>query len=292
MTYSLLGHDLHEAADKAKAWFAENYGAKNFKREEPVLDLPLRPTWQAMLNGGYSLCVNVQPSPFSPSLFEFVTQCAQRGLPIKLWVAIGPSPPKESFGADLKQARNFGIGVVQIPDAGKPHEFHRAVPLSLFGLTRTDPKDVPKPRREVLKKAEDTFLDGAPDQACQLICQELEHISRVFAEHTYDKGLWKQPKGARTLRSRFFTKDSWATMLEEMEQRANVATIAAKSPDFSKQLVVRARAFTDWRNAVSHKPTKSAELKKRDTKLRTMFEVTRDLLIDWYHAAKPLGLLK
>jgi len=293
MSYGLLGHDLHETADKAKQWFAQRYGAKKFRCEEPVLDdLPLRPTWQATLNSSYSLCVNVQSAPFSPTLYEFVTQAAQRGLPIKLWVAIGPLAPKESFGAELKNARDAGVGVDQIRDHGDPHVFHRAMPLSLFGLARTNLKTVAKSRREVVQNAEETFLDGAPDHACQAICQELEDISRQFAELVHARGWWKTRKGKKAPSKRFFTKDSWAVMLEQMEQSTNVQAIAAKCPGFSKQLVVRTRAFTDWRNDVSHKPKDLAQLKKRDARLRTMFEATRDLLIDWYLVAKPVGLVK
>lgn len=292
MSYSLLGQDLHEAADKAKKWFADHYGAKSFKREEALFDLPLRPTWQATLQGGYFLCINVQPSPFSQTLHEFVNQSAQRTLPIRLWVAVGPSGSKDSFTSELKQARNSGIGVIQIAEKGDPHVFHRAMTLSMFGLARTNMQDVVKSRREVFQNAEDTFLEGAPEQGCQAISQEIEHVSRQFAQTTYDKGWWKQAQGQKTLGATFFTKKPWAAILEEMERRANVAAITAKSPSFNKQLVVRTRAITDWRNEVSHKPNGLAQLKKRDARLRTMFEATRDLLIDWYDAAKPLGLVK
>jgi hypothetical protein len=293
MKYSFLGEDLHEAADKAKAWFTSQYGARQFKREEEVLGgLPLRPTWQAILRTGYKLCINVQPTPFSPTLHEFVNESARLGLPIKLWVAVGEGGAKDSFGAELKQARNIGIGVVQIPSDAAPHEYHRAVPLSLFALARTDLARVPKPRREVFKNAEDTFLDGAPDQGCQAICQELELISREFAETTYKNGWWKSPSGSSSLPSRFFTKDSWAEMLEALERRGDTQLIAPKSAKYSKHVVVKTRAFTDWRNAVSHKPKSLGELKARDAKLRTMFEATRNLLVEWYEVAKPLGLVK
>jgi hypothetical protein len=58
------------------------------------------------------------------------------------------------------------------------------------------------------------------------------------------------------------------------------------------QHVVQVRAFTDWRNAVSHAPKSLDALKRRDAKLRTMFEATRDLLLDWWGLCKPLGLLR
>ena len=293
MAYGLLGQDLHVAADKARRWFAHRYGATGFKCEAPVkLDLPLRPTWQANLRTGYLLCVNVQSTPFSPTLHEFVNGCAQQRLPIKLWVAIGEGGPKDSFGADLKQARNLGVGVVHIYDNGDPHEYHRPVPLSLFALARTEFRRVPAPVRETIKNAEDTFLDGHPGEGCQSICQELENISRSFAHETYKRGWWKSPPGANAPPARFFTRDSWAGMLKDFDDRANVAQISKKCPSFTKQLIAGTRAYTDWRNSVSHKPKTVAQRKVRDARLRTMFEATRDLVLDWFQAAKPLGLLK
>lgn len=292
MSYSFLGHDLHTTADRAKKWFAHHLGATKFICEQPVMDLPLRPTWQAALQGGYSLCVNVQSSPFSPTLYAFVNQCAQRGLPIKLFVVIGSAAPRDNFAAELKQAREAGVGVLQIPDDGEPNEFHHAMPLSLCGLTRIDPKHVPKARREIFKTAHDAFLDGNPGQGCQLMCQELEDISRKFAFETHQKGWWRQPQGKATLKPNVFLTDAWAALLELMEERANVAVIRGKAPLFSKQLVVRTRAHTDWRNDVSHKPKTTAALKARDKRLRTMFETTSHLVLEWYDVAKPLRLVK
>ncbi len=292
MSYSFLGEDLHEVADSAKEWFQTHYAATHFLCEQEVdKALPLKPTWQARMKTGYTLCLNVQPTPFSPTLHEFVTKCASKGLPIKLWVAVGSAASKESFGAELKQAHGIGIGVLQALPGEEPHEYHRPVPLSLFGLSRSDPKGVPAKRRETIKSAEDTFLGGSPDQGCQAICQELESITRVVAQHTYDKGWWRTPKGSAALKARFFTTDSWANLLREFETRVEVGKVRAKADAFDIHEVVRARAFTDWRNQVSHKPKSLEELKKRDKKLRTMFEATRDLLLDWYTIARPFGVI-
>lgn len=291
MTYGLLGQDLHETAERAKRWFTTHYGASRFRCEESVMDdLPLLPTWQGDLQAGYTLCINVQPTAFSPSLFEFVTRSAQSGLPIKFWVAIPDTTPKD-LATDLKKARSVGIGVVQMLESGQAHEYHRAVPLSLFGLKRADLATVAKARREVIKNAEDIFLDGAPDQGCQAVCQELESITRKFAERSYTDGLWKMPAGATPRPSRFFQKKSWSNMLEEMERSVDTAAMIKKCPLYNKQMVVRTRAYTQWRNDVSHKPKSLKQLKARDAKLRGMFEVTRDLLVEWYALAQPLRLL-
>src|ERR1043165_1175985 len=177
MSYALLGHSLHETADSAKRYFAREYGAAKFICESEVEDdLPLRPTWQANMQGGYRLCIEVRESPFSHSLYQFVTLCAGRHLPIRLWVAMPAGPAGDAFNKELREAKAVGVGVVQLADNDSAHEFHRPAPLSLFGLRRTDIHAVPKRHRESIKKAEDAFLDGAPDQGCQLICQELESV--------------------------------------------------------------------------------------------------------------------
>lgn len=287
MTYSLLGQDLQETADRAKKYFANDYGATHFICEKPVdADLQLRPTWQANLKDAYKLCLNVQPTPFTPTLHEFVNKCARRGLPIKLWVAVPSGATKETFKADLKQAREMGVGVVEIDEAGHAHEFHRPVPLSLFALTKSDPNTIPKAYRNHVKTAESTFLDGTPEQGCQAICQELEDLTRKCAEDTHGRGCWKA--GGTVPKPTFFDKEAWAIVLETFEDNVDVASVKAKCPDFSKQYIVKARAHTDWRNIVSHKPKNLKELNKRDAKLRPMFEVTRDLLIEWATMAKPL----
>ena len=293
MSYAILGQSLHEIADRAKAYFATEYGATNFKCEHaPVDDLPLKPTWQASLAAGYSLFIEVRESPFSNSLYEFVTRCAAEALPIRLWVVVPPTAAVPSFNAELKQARDVGVGVVQIAEDGKAHEFHRPVPLSLFALKKTDLKTIPKARREEIKTAESTFLDGSPGQGCQSICQELEQLTREFASYTYDQGLWKQKQGAAPLKKKYFDTSPWADVLQSLEERLDIARVKAKSKTFTKQAIVRARSHTDWRNAVSHKPSTFKDRKQRDAKLRTMFEVTRDVLVEWYEIAKPFKLPK
>lgn len=150
---------------------------------------------------------------------------------------------------------------------------------------------VPKSQRDEVKTAESTFLDGSPGQGCQAICQALEQVTRRFAHHTHDAGWWKHPAGAATLNRTFFETKPWATVLEEMEARIEVAKVRGKSPSFNKQAIVKARGHTDWRNAVSHKPSTFKGLIDRDARLRTMFESTRDILVEWYGIAKPLRLL-
>jgi hypothetical protein len=287
MTYALLGHSLHETADLARKHFADAYGAKNFECETAVdQDLPLRPTWQATMQGNYKLCIEVMETPFSQSLYEFVIKCANRGIPVRLWVAVPWGVSGGSFAKELKEARTLGVGVIQISEDGtQTHEFHKPVSFSLFGLRRTDLTKVRKAHREAFKKAEDAFIDGSPDYGCQLVCQDLESVTRSVALHTYSKKWWTTKQG---LKPRFFTSDAWATMLEKFDKEIDVTKTRKKCPSFRRALVAGARQYTDWRNSLSHKPKSLKELEDRDARLRTMFEATRDHLIEWLNVAHVL----
>jgi hypothetical protein len=226
MTYQILGLDLHDTADRAKQYFAKEYGAKGFVCEEAIeSDVPLKPTWQAKLNAGYLLCVEVRETPFSSTLHQFVAVCATKGLPVRLWVAVPQWAESSSFASDLKQARDVGIGVIQIRDDDS-HEFHRPVSLSLFALKKTDLKAVPSARREEIKSAESTFRDGSPDQGCQAICQALELITKNFAEYTYKQGWWKQPKQVKASGAKQPNfQGPWANVLECLEERIDAPKV-------------------------------------------------------------------
>ncbi|HMO05104.1 MAG TPA: hypothetical protein PKC67_13525 [Kiritimatiellia bacterium] len=290
MAYQYLGLDLHDTADKAQKYFKVNYGAKSFQCEQPIADdLALRPTWQAKLHDGYDLIVNVQSQPFSQTLHEFVNKCVQASRPVVLWVAVLRRTADTTFNQELRTARQMGAGVIDFPPNGDPHVFHLPVAFSLFALNRCDKKTVPTQFRQAITSAEETFLNGAPGQGCQSVCQELEDLSRRALLSLHSRGCflnnWNPGNGAA-----FFNTGDWGPMLQGCENRIDVNSIRRVCPDFNQDLIVRARGFRDWRNSVSHKPKTLKDLVKRDARLRTMFEATRDLLIDWANATKPLKL--
>lgn len=269
MTYPYLGHGLHETADRAKKYFEREYGATKFECEAEVeKDLPLRPTWQAVMQGGYRLCIEVRETVLSPTLHAFVTTCAGRGIPVRLWVALPVGNGVISV-KDLKEARELGVGVVQVNEDGSAQEFHKPVPLSLFGLRKADQREVPRKRRESIKNAEDAFLGGAPEQGCQLVCQELESVTRRFAQYSYDQKWWKA-KALPVLAPKFFNVGSWANMLELLDVHIDVDKVRPKCASFKKAQIAGARQYTDFRNSVSHTPKSLKALQSRDAKLRTM----------------------
>lgn len=294
MTYSFLAEPLRETAERAKAYFKQSYGATKFICETEIEpELPLKPTWQASMQDGYRLCIDVHEALGSLTIHEFVAKCAAKGVPIKLWIALPGTPTGPGFTRELRSAKDMGVGVVQFPeDGGAPYELHKPVPLSLFALRQTNLQEVEAKRRETVKKAEDSFLDGSPEDGCRLICEELEAVTRRFAEHSYAKKWWKPSAGGKPLKPKFFTTDSWANMLQSLDERLLEQKAKSKCSTFSKELVVGARQYTKWRNSLSHKPKTLKERAKRDAKLRTMYEATRDLLLEWYRVARTLKLEK
>lgn len=293
MKYTLLVPTLHDTADRAKKWATDNYGATGFVCEKPSpQDLGLAPTWRARLRTGYDLYINVQFAPFIQTLSEVVSIGVSRSLPIKLWVAVNYESPKATFTEDLKRASDLGIGVVQFDENGNAREWNRAVALSLFTLRLTDLTRVPRVRKEALKNAEATFLSGSPPEGCQTICQELEDVTRAFAEYTYKSGYWRMPGGVKPHKDRFFRTGNWAPMLEALDTCIDEKSLRKKCPTFTKASVAAARGYAGWRNSLSHRPRNAEELKRRDAKLRTMFEATRDILLDWYGICAPVKLIK
>lgn len=291
MSYSLLAEPLRPTADAAKDYFKNTYGAKNFACEQAIADdLPLKPTWRASTADGYDLIIEVRELPMAPAIHEFVNKCAVRGIPFKLWVVVraGSGP---DFMRGLKEAKEIGVGVVSIPeDGGAPHVFQRPVPLSLFALRKTDLKLVANKNRQIFKDAEDAFVEGRPEDGCRQICEELEAVTRRFAKHCYDQVWWKPDPAGKQLKEKFFTTDSWANMLEQLDGRIVEAKVKNKCPKFKRAMVAGVRQHTDWRNSLSHKVKTAKERESRDQRLRTMFEATRDLLVEWFEMARPLKL--
>jgi len=218
-----------------------------------------------------------------------VNKCVTDSLPLKLWVVVPRRPANPDFNENLRTARAAGVGVIDFPDNGQPNVFHRPVPLSLFALNRVDPRTIQPNYRLAMKNAEDTFRDGDPSQGCQSICQELEDLTRKAAADLHRRGRF-QGAWAPANGQDFFETGNWGSLLQAFENRIDVASVTALCPSFDLDMVIRTRGYTNWRNSLSHKPGNLRELRRRDSQLRTMFEATRNLLIDWANATKPLKI--
>src|ERR1700722_1158084 len=195
MNLQLLAPHLHSTALAARKYFEKEQGAKQFDSER-IVDpgLSLKPTLSAKLSDGCILCAEVSEKAYSNSLDTFVLECNSRGFPVKLYVVLPSAKGDPEFASNLRKAKERGVGVIEVSESGTaPFVVSEAVSLSLFGLRRLNATDFPKQKRDALRQAESTFLNGNPVKGCQALYDELEAISRVFAKRAKAEGWWRAP---------------------------------------------------------------------------------------------------
>lgn len=290
MSFKLLADHLHVTAIAAERYFSKEYGAKHFKHELAIdKDLPLTPTLSASLSNGCILCVEVSERGYSNSLDTFVVECSTKSFPVKLYVALPSAKNDTDFAANLKKAKDRGVGIIECTDNGT-YGITEAVSLSLFGLRKTQLDEFPKANREAIRQAEQTFLNGNPVKGCQSLYEEVESITRAFAQRSKNLGWWRAPHAGENKPSLNISTGAWAKVLKQLDTFLDLKLARVKCPLITDGLIASAQGLTDPRNLTSHKPSNLKSIIQRDTKLRTWFESTRDILKQWYEATRPLRL--
>jgi hypothetical protein len=290
MSFHLLAQHLHPTALAAKKYFAGHHGATGFREEEVVhAELSLKPTLSARLAHGYILCVEVSEKAYSNSLDTFVVECSTGCFPVRLYVVVPSAKEDTEFAGNLKKAKARGVGVVELSN-DKEFVAADAVALSLFGLHKTELKRFPKSKRDAVRTAEQTFLNGNPVNGCQSLYQEIEAVTRAFAKRSRTEGWWRAPHTGEKNPSADLDRGDWAKVLKELGTFLDLKQCRRKCPQMTDGLIGGARALTDPRNLTSHKPTQLKAIIERDKRLRTWFEGARDLLKNWLDATKPLKL--
>ena len=292
MNLHLLASHLHPTAKAAVRYFGKEHGARNFKGEYIIAsDLSLKPTLSASLDNGCILCVEVSERVYSNSLDTFVVECTSKSFPAKLYVVVPSLKGDPDLAANLRKAKERGVGVVEIPDESTPpFTACEAVSLSLFGLRRVDTKEFPKNKRESIHQAEATFLNGNPVKGCQSLYEELEVLTRAFAKRSLAEGWWRSVHVGEAKPKENLDVGPWARVLAELGRFLDMTACRKKCPLMNEGLIGSARGVTDPRNLTSHRPSNLKKIIERDKRLRTWFESTHDLLKAWYEATKPLKL--
>jgi hypothetical protein len=290
MSFQLLAPHLHATALAAKKYFAAEHGAKGFGHETTVdRYLSLKPTLSAHLSDGCILCVEVSEKAYSNSLDTFVVECSTRCFPVKLYVVVPSARGDPDLASNLRKAKDRGVGVVEVTDTGA-FALAEAVSLSLFGLRKNLIGGFPKSKRESVRQAEQTFLNGNPVKGCQSLYEELEATTRAFAKRSKADGWWRAPHQGEAKPSADLDTGPWATVLRELNTFLDLKSCRKACPLMGDVLIASARGVTDPRNLTSHKPNNLKTIIERDKKLRTWFENSSDLLKNWYEATKPLRL--
>jgi len=287
MTYRLLAPQLHAVAEAVRDYCNSQWGVAKSKIsvEEPVAPgLGLVPTLSMLTADYYHLCVEVSTRAYSNTLDAFVLDCKNRGLAIRLFVAIPRDGVEGDFKADIARARANGVGVLEIAPDSDVVVHADALALSLTGVRAIDTKLFPARYRHPLNEAARLFRTGSPSKACSAVYDEIEALTRKLVKKSAKNGWWKG-KNAPTLNA---DDDPWANLTRIL--MSSFDRKAARAPDLREALFARVLGVTTHRNESGHKPNTLAKLQNRDAQLRTRFEGAVDLLRELIDATRPLKL--
>lgn len=285
MPYSILPPPLHQTADAARAFFRNYFGTPSFRIEEsPYQGATYRPTFSGVTRDHHILCVDVSDTPYTNSLDAFVLDCKQRALPVKLFVAIPKGDGDSNFKANLRRAKENGVGVVEVGD-GSGSVIHDALSLLLTGVRPYNAQDFPAKYREAVSGAYNTFLNGDPAKGCARIFDELEALCRVIGRKALRRRCFGNMAKATTFN---FDTGPWATLIQFLNKHLDRGK--AKCPGLNEALFARIHGTTPHRNDSGHKPGRdTTALTRRDRELRTRFEHAADLLRDVIEASRGLS---
>ena len=283
MTFRALPPHLHTVAGHVLTFFAQNRGLSAILIEAEVEpDLTLRPTFHGHTRDYHTVCVEVTDSGYTDALDRFVLDCQQRGLPVKLFLAV---PTGIDMTPIMRRAVARGVGLVEVGPAGGCSIFSNAISLSLSGFRRPNPRHFPRRYRNAVSQAVDTFLGGDPAKGCHNVYEEIEALTRRLVLRTWRNGFI--PGGSPTKAPPLdFNKDPWKTVLEYLRKHLTYSQV----PGLTDQLLARIIGLTPYRNDTGHKVARKGDLVQRDRKLGTRFEDAVDVLEELIKATRSLRL--
>lgn len=289
MNYKFLSESLHSVAETAAAYFRDQQGVRHIEAEVEVeADILYKPTLQGKTQDHYSLCVDVTDAGFSTTLESFVLTCGNRGLPVKCVVAVPEGVADDVFRAIQRKTLEYGVGLLEVGKTCKP--VHGAMPFTLFGYRRPDPKRFPAKYRQALVEADNLLRGGDPAKACSKVYDELESLSRRIAEKINTKQLWR-PLHQGEKRPRIsIKKGAWKTVMDRLVLHLDYTKVQQSSPLLTSALIGKVAGIVPHRNDTGHKPGTKAALLARDRELRTRFEHAVDTLEELVRATKFLGV--
>lgn len=278
--YRALAPPLHDTANAAIAWFKKKWGLKKSAIEVEASidpDIGFRATFVARTDDFHILCVEVSETIYNNTLDSVVLDCREKGLPVKLFVAVPKNGSDANYAKKLKDAKRAGVGILEV-DHSSGAIVQQPLSLSLAGVRPIEPTDFPTKYRQSLQQAQQVFRDGDPNKACSLIYDELEAAFRRFATKCVAKGFWRNRHGLN------LQQDSWANIIRDLDSSLDRSHLTTRT--VTPALMARMIGITTHRNESGHKPNSLKDLRKRDQALRTRFEAGVDLLKEFIEATK------
>lgn len=288
MKFQFLSETLHPVAENVAVYFRDQQGVRHIEAEVEVeADIQYRPTLMGKTRDYYSLCVDVTDVGFSVALETFVLACGNRGLPVKCFVAVPEGIADDAFRSIQRKALEYGVGLIEV---GKKtcKLLLGAMPLTLFGYRRPDPKRFPAKYRQALSEADNLLRGGDPAKGCAKVYDELERLSKEVAAKIDAKQLWRSLHPGESRKPMNFDRSPWQNVMERLSVHLDYGSIKQLSPAFNSPLIGKIAGIVPHRNDTGHKPTNRLALLARDRELRTRFEHAVDTLDDLIRAAKFL----
>jgi hypothetical protein len=279
VNYRILSPSLHATADAAAAVFRKQFGFTGLKVEEPFDEsINFRPTFHCQSADFNHVCIEISDKAFPTTLDAIIGDCTTRFIPVLFYVAISSTDDDPKFSENLKRAKQYGIGIVDV--SSKDNPITPAVSLSLAGVRAFDSADFAPKYWQIVRQARETFRNGDPAKGCQRIYEELEDRTRKIARMATKYGWWKSAS------PNIKPNTPWYRVAKFLQEELNITQ--AGCPNLTEPLLADVMGATRHRNIVSHKPKSKKKLIERDKKLRTIFEKGVDLLQEVLDASQSI----
>jgi len=286
MNYNILPEPLRSTADVVYTYLNRDMGLNRINIEKSLdPSLGLRPTFSVRTRDAYMLCVEVSERISTPVVMPFVSHCKINCIPIKFFIAL-PSIKYPDFGSELKQARDDGVGILEVNTLNHSCDtICSALLFSLVGLRKFNRRDFPKKYRLIVADAENLFRNGSPNEACSMIYDEIESLTRKIVIQAHQKGYVRtniqNPSNLNVMQW-----DNIITQLRNNIDNTRNSPYAVIRP----RLISKIHGIIDHRNQSGHKPKDLQTQIIRDTQLRTRMESAVDLLLDLVTTIHPLRI--
>jgi len=190
MSFRSLAEGLRDPATQVITFLRQQRGhSKVWVEEELVRGLP-KPTLRAHTTEKEIVCVEFSETECYPwGLARLAEDFKSAELPVKLYIALPSTAQNVTFPAEFGRARRQGIGVMLVEPAGTVNILNEPISLLLTQLRRIDMTAYPKPLRERLSQAQNTFLAGNPPKGCSDLYDLLEEITRKIVVAARRRGL-------------------------------------------------------------------------------------------------------
>jgi len=281
MEYKFLAESLRPSANAVQRYFQQRWAIplSAFKAEEKMdKNVNYAPTLSARTTDHHILCVDVGDVIYRPSLDEFVLDCKNKDLPVKLFIAKPASANDPYYNVNHSKALSRGVGILLVDDDGDIQLIQQPLSLSLTNVRPIVLMDYPTGYRPSLSTAYDQFRQGYPSDACLKIASELEDHSRKIAAKLAKKGAWVTPAGVD------ISKCPWKNLMELLIK--NYPGIRSEYPRLTSDMLSRIVGIIHHRNQTGHKVKNTGQLIRRDRELRTRFENMCDILREFTAMAK------